>query len=114
MEQEKVIKILRAVLARQALPVEEKSMFQSLCFMVNDKMCICTKPDHMLCRIGKDQVNLEIEKGGGRAVIMKDRTVKDFIFVDHESIQTAEDLYYWIRLCLQFNPLAKSSRKNNL
>jgi hypothetical protein len=54
---------------------------------------------------------LEIEKGTGRALIMKGRLVKDFIFVDHESIQTAEDLYYWIRICLQFNYLAKSSRK---
>jgi hypothetical protein len=111
LKHEQVISRIRLALSKQRLPVEEKSMFQSLCFMVDDKMCICTKPDHLLCRIGKDQVALEIEKGTGRPVILKGRPMKDFIFVDHEFIQTAEDLYYWIRLCLQFNPLAKSSKK---
>ncbi len=111
MDPDQIIQRIRNALSKQPLPVEEKFMFQSLCFMVDNKMCICTKPDHLLCRIGKDQVSLEIEKGNGRTMMMKDRPMKDFIFVDHESIQTGSDLNYWIKLCLRFNPVAKSSKK---
>ena len=110
-DQEQVIKRIRAVLAKQPLSVEEKSMFRSLCFMVDGKMCICTKEDHLLCRIGKKQVAVELAKGNGRAMMMRDRPMKDFIFVDHESVQTAAELNYWISLCLKFNPEAKSSKK---
>jgi hypothetical protein len=110
LDQDKIIHFIRAALAKQPLPVEEKFMFQSLCFMVDDKMCICTKPDHLLCRIGKERVTVEIKKGSGRQMFMKERPMKDFIFVGHESIQTATELNYWIRLCLKFNPTAKSSK----
>lgn len=43
---------LRALLADRT-DVEEKRMFGSLAFMVNDKMCICAGKGRLLCRVEK-------------------------------------------------------------
>ena len=54
---------IRQLLADQA-DVQEKKMFQGLCFMVNDKLCVCAREHDILCRIGEEQVLKEIEKDG--------------------------------------------------
>jgi len=37
--------------------------------------------------------------------------MKGFVFVSAEGIDMQEDLEYWVQLCLNYNPLAKSSKK---
>jgi hypothetical protein len=39
--------------------------------------------------------------------------MKGFIFVDPEGIDQDKDLEYFIRLALEFNPMAKSSKKKS-
>ena len=39
------------------------------------------------------------------------RSMKGFIYVSPDGIDTEEELEYWIQLCLDFNPLAKKSKK---
>jgi len=39
--------------------------------------------------------------------------MKGFVFVSADEIDMQNDLEYWIQLCLDFNPLAKSSKKKN-
>ncbi|MGF1558921.1 MAG: hypothetical protein ACFCUL_07520 [Flavobacteriaceae bacterium] len=39
--------------------------------------------------------------------------MKGFVFVSAEDVDTAKDLDNWIQLCLDFNPLTKSSKKRN-
>ena len=51
---------IREALSSQ-LVVEEKRMFQGLCFMVNNKMCVCINPRELLCRIGKEQATKEVK-----------------------------------------------------
>ncbi|MDP1620869.1 MAG: hypothetical protein Q8M08_00880 [Bacteroidales bacterium] len=41
------------------------------------------------------------------------RPMKGFIFVDPEGIDKDQDLEYFIRLALDFNPRAKSSKKKS-
>jgi len=36
--------------------------------------------------------------------------MKGFVLVEPEGIDLEEDLEYWIRLALEFNPRAKSSK----
>lgn len=93
------------------LPIEEKTMFQGLCFMVDDKMCICTRDHDILCRIGEAQALIELEKGHCRQMINNGRVMKDYVFVEEEHVKTGKQLTYWIKLCLAFNPQAKSSKK---
>ena len=56
---------VREALSQQPI-VGEIKMFQGICFMVDDKMCICIREDGLLCRIGKEQAAIELEKGDCR------------------------------------------------
>ena len=39
------------------------------------------------------------------------RPMKGYVFVDPLGFDMDDDLEYWIQLCLDFNPIAKSSKK---
>jgi len=91
--------------------VEEKTMFGGLCFMVNDKMCIGVKGDDMMCRIDTARIDEALEKPGCRQMDMSGKTMKGFVLVDEHGTKKAADFLYWVNLCLEFNPLAKASKK---
>jgi len=42
---------------------------------------------------------------------MNGKASKDFIFVSEEGLQNQKDFNRWIMLSLEFNPLAKASKK---
>lgn len=110
--QEVLVNRIRETLTT-ALPVEEKEMFRGLCFMVDDKMCICTYDDEFLCRIGAEQAEIELEKGNCRQMINGARVMKDYVYVSAVDIRNNKDFNYWIDLCLQFNRYAKSSKRKS-
>jgi len=91
--------------------VEEKEMFSGICFMVNGKMCICVSGTEMLCRIGAAQMENALENYYCRQMIINGRPSRDFIFVGEDGFTKKSDLDYWIKLALDFNPIAKSSKK---
>lgn len=91
--------------------IEEKKMFQGVCFLVDNKMCVCIRTHDLLCRIGEQQALIELEKGSCSQMINSGRVMKDFVYVDETEIETTAGFNYWIELCLQFNPLAKASKK---
>jgi TfoX/Sxy family transcriptional regulator of competence genes len=91
--------------------VEEKKMFQGVCFMVDDKLCVCVRNNHILCRIGEQRAQLELEKGNCNQMLSGDRVMKGYVYVEGFNLQTSKDLNYWINLCLEFNPLAEASKK---
>jgi len=101
---------VREALSGQPM-VEEVKMFQGMCFMVNDKMCICLRDQGLLCRIGSEQSAIELEKDNCRQMIHGGRVMKDFVYVDMENLRTTKDFDHWINLSLQFNKVAKSSAK---
>ena len=39
------------------------------------------------------------------------KPMKGYIYVSEEGIETQKDLTYWIQLCVDFNPIAKKSKK---
>lgn len=91
--------------------VQEKTMFNGLCFMVEDKMCICVNEDEILCRIGSKKISEVIETNGCRQMIHNGKPMKDYVFVSNTLIETPVGLSYWVQLCLAFNKEAKSSKK---
>lgn len=91
--------------------VTEKEMFSGICFMVDHKMCICVSGDELLCRIGSEKVEVELEKGNCRNMMNNGRVMKDYVYVEDTALGNLKKLNYWVELCLEFNPLAKSSRK---
>jgi len=91
--------------------VEEKEMFRGICFMVNGKMCVCVSGDEMMCRIGAAQMEMALEQTYCRQMIHNGRPNKDFVFVSEEGFRNQKDFDHWIKLALDFNPLAKSSKQ---
>lgn len=100
-------------LLSQREDVTEKEMFSGVCFMVEEKMCICIAGDELLCRIGADQVQAELEKGNTRNMMSNGRVMKDYVYVENTMFDKPQELQYWVDLCLAFNPFAKSSKKKS-
>jgi len=107
---EKLTARIREALAH--LPnVEEKRMFRGVTFMVNEKMCISAGDNKIMCRIDPSIHEEALKRKGCETVKMKGREYKGYVYVSEEGIKTKKDLDYWIRLALEFNKLAKSSKK---
>jgi len=107
---EKLTARIREALAH--LPkVEEKRMFRGVTFMVNNKMCITAGDNKIMCRIDPAIHEEIIKRKGCETVKMKGREYKGYVYVSEEGIKTKKDLAYWITLALDFNKLAKSSKK---
>jgi TfoX/Sxy family transcriptional regulator of competence genes len=91
--------------------VKEKEMMGGLTFMVNDKMCVGIIKDEMMCRIDPAVQDTVLEKTGCRIMDFTGRPLKGYIMVDDSGMKTKKEFDYWIKLCLDFNKIAKSSKK---
>ena len=91
--------------------IEEKKMCGGLCFMVNDKMCVCVKNKDLLCRIGPDNMDAELEKGNCREMVHGGKEMKGFIFVNEIGYKNKKDFTHLMNLCLNYNLIAKASKK---
>ncbi len=91
--------------------LSEKKMFQGLCFMVNDKMCVCVRDNELMCRINPEKVESELEKGNCREMIHNGKAMKGYIFVNETGYKNHRDFKRLIDLCLEFNKVAKASKK---
>jgi TfoX/Sxy family transcriptional regulator of competence genes len=91
--------------------VEEKRMFRGVTFMVNNKMCITAGDNKIMCRIDPATHDEVIKRKGCETVKMKGREYKGYVYVSEEGIKAKKDLDYWIQLALEFNKLAKPSKK---
>lgn len=91
--------------------VTEKEMFSGVCFMVDEKMCVCISGVELLCRIGAEKVDTELEKGNCRNMMNNGRVMKDYVYVEELAFDQPHKLRYWVDLCLDFNPKAKASKK---
>ena len=79
--------------------------------MVRDKMCIGVEKDMLMARIDPEFYEKALKKKGCHEMDFTGRPMKGFVFVDPSGIDMDHDLNYWIQLCLDYNPRAKSSRK---
>lgn len=91
--------------------VEEKEMMGGLVFMVDGKMCIGIIKDEMMCRIDPEFHNTAIEKTGCRTMDFTKRPMKGYVLVDSSGMKTNQEFDYWMKLALEFNIKAKSSKK---
>ncbi len=92
---------------------EEKKMMGGLCFMVNDKMCAGIVNESLMARIAPELYAEALQRPGCREMDFTGRPMQGFVFVGPEGIDDDDDLLAWIRLCLDFNPRARSGRKQN-
>lgn len=89
----------------------EKKMFGGLCFMVNYKMCVGVVKDEVMARIHPDLYEASLLKEGCNQMNFTGRPMKGYVFLRDEAIDFDDDLHSWLQLALDFNPLAKASKK---
>ena len=92
--------------------IEEKKMMGGLTFMVNDKMCIGIVKDELMLRVNPEQHDEAITRAGCRTMNFTNRPMSGFVFVNPAGIDRESDLEAWIQMALDYNPLAKSSKKS--
>lgn len=90
---------------------EEKKMFGGLCFMVDDKMCIGVEKDRLMIRLDPLKYEEVLEKEGCRPMDFTGKVMKGYVFVDVGALTTRKKLEYWVSLALEYNKIAKASKK---
>jgi len=108
---------IRQTFSEQNVHFIEKKMMGGLCFMVDDKMCCGIhfdkkkNTDLLMARIGEDAFEEARKREGCLPMDFTGRPMKGYVFVTPDGFDMDEDLAHWIQLCIDFNPLAKSSKK---
>jgi TfoX/Sxy family transcriptional regulator of competence genes len=110
---EKLANMTRELIAQTHKNVEEKAMFGGLCFMVNDKMCVGVNKGRIMVRFDPAKGEEVMEKEGTRPMEFTGRTMKGFVYVDENVLTTKKKLEYWIKLALEYNKIAKASKKKS-
>lgn len=107
---EKLADKIREALVELPL-VEEKHMFGGVCFMVDGKMCVGVIKDEMMCRIDPALEEEILERTGCRLMDFTGKKMKGYFYISEEGLKKKKDFDYWIGLCLEFNIIAKASKK---
>lgn len=99
------------ILQEKKAPFLARKMMGGLCYMVDDKMCVGIVKDHLMARVGPDIYESCLDKPGCKPMDFTGRPMNGYVFVGGEGIAGDDDLEKWIQLALDFNPMAKSSKK---
>jgi TfoX/Sxy family transcriptional regulator of competence genes len=102
---------VRELVAETANRIEEKKMFGGLCFMVNHKMCIGIEAQRLMLRIDPASYESLLEKDGCTPMDFTGKPMKGYVYVDEEALKTKKQLQYWVDLALEYNKIAKASKK---
>lgn len=108
---EKLAGRIRELVAEINTNIEEKKMFGGLCFMVNDKMCVGVEKERLMLRIDPEKYEELIEKEGCHPMDFTGKPMKGFVFVDKNVLRSQKQLHYWIHFALEYNKIAKPSKK---
>lgn len=108
---EKLANQTREIIALTHKKIEEKKMFGGLCFMVNEKMCVGVEKERLMVRLDPAKYDEVIGKEGCKPMDFTGKVMKGYVFVDIEALSTEKKLNYWIQLALEYNKVAKPSKK---
>ncbi|NNE30693.1 MAG: RNA methyltransferase [Saprospiraceae bacterium] len=108
---------VRRVLEEKKILFTEKKMMGGLLFMVDEKILCGVHLDKkygdslLTARVGEEAYAREIHKEECLPMDFTGRPMKGYLFITPEGFDLDNDLAYWVQLCLDFNPLAKASKK---
>ena len=102
---------IRKVIINEKISFEEKKMMGGLTFVVDDKICVGVSKDDLMARIDPDKYSKALEKKSCREMDFTGRPMKEFVFIEPDGTDLNKDLEYWIKLAMEYNPKAKSSKK---
>jgi TfoX/Sxy family transcriptional regulator of competence genes len=101
----------REIISLTHTNIEAKKMFGGLCFMVNDKMCVGVEKERLMVRLDPEKYDEALEKEGCRPMDFSGKPMKGYVFVSIDALNTKKKLEYWIKLALDYNSIAKPSKK---
>ena len=105
------------VFSTRKVDFHHKKMMGGMIFMVNNKMCVgidkdrSTGENRLMARIGQDSYEAALKKMGCREMDFTGKPMKGFVFIGPEGFDQDNDLETWIDLALEYNPIAKASKK---
>lgn len=108
---------IRRAFKEMKVEVAEMKMMGGLLFKLDEKMLCGIHIDKkygdtlLMARIGEDVYLKELEKEETLPMDFTGRPMRGYIFVTPDGIDMEDDLKYWLQLCIDFNPMAKSSKK---
>ena len=111
MTDEHELERIRAIMKSKKAIWTEKRMFGGNCFMVDDKMCFGTYRGGLMARVNPSGLEELMARKGAEQMIHGGRPMTGYLFIEPLGYDMEEDLEFWITKCLEFNPLAKSSKK---
>jgi len=99
---------------RDAGAIREVKMFGGIGFMLNGNLLVGASKRGLLLRIGKDQASKALGKPDARPMVMRGKTMEDYLYVDPPGLNT-RTVKSWIRLAVDFvsalPPKAKKATK---
>jgi isopenicillin N synthase-like dioxygenase len=93
------------------IEIEEKVMFNVLNFMVNGKTCVCVSGENLMLRFDPSRQEELSEKNGYETMLMKGKEYKGYCYINPEGFKDRKDFEFFLNLCLDYNKVAKSSKK---
>jgi hypothetical protein len=114
---ENLLQRITEILVDKQVDFYEKKMFSGVCIMVDDKMFCAThidkktREDVVLCRIGEEACKTALENPYCIPMEFTGKAMKGYIYVTENGFRIRKDLAHWIQLCLDYNPIAKKSKK---
>ncbi len=108
---EKLADRVREIIVATHKITEEKKMFGGLCFMVNGKMCVGVEQERLMVRLDPAKYDEVMEKEGCMPMDFTGKIMKGYVFVDISALNTKKKLEYWVKLALEYNKIAKASKK---
>ncbi len=104
---------VRISLSKKKVLFDQKKMMGGLCILVDGKMCVGIMQESIMARIDPDIYVEALSKKGCTIMDFTGRPMKGFVYVHPEGIETETELDYWVQLCVDFNPMAKASKKKS-
>ncbi|RFS13542.1 TfoX/Sxy family protein [Emticicia sp. C21] len=114
---ETLLQRIREILMDKQAVFSEKKMFSGVCIMVDDKMCCGTHIDKktgedvLLCRLSEQDYEAALEDVSCTPMNFTGKPMKGYIYVLEIGLKNQKNLANWIQKCLDYNPLAKKSKK---
>ena len=105
------------VLKEKGTSFTAKKMMGGLCFLVDDKMLCGIHIDKkygnslLMARIGEERYAIEIKNEACLPMDFTGRPMKGYGYISSDGFDLDIDLNKWIQRCIDFNPLAKSSKR---
>ncbi|MEQ9062713.1 MAG: TfoX/Sxy family protein [Vicingaceae bacterium] len=91
---------IRSILEKLGTEVEEKKMFGGITFLYRGKMTVGIVKDELCARYLSADHHSVLSENGVRPMDFTGKEMKDFVYVNQDSLQNEEDLMRWIAMGL--------------